>query len=341
MNRTWSAIVAGILVWGSSSSALADELLAVPMTVDPGETQVTAAPSSVDLTSGDAEIAAPADKLIAPTAGTERAPDVELAAYETALADRTWYAGVELTILRTRYSNSEFSLYPDSARVGPRLVVGVEDGEGHGARARFWGISDEVLAQRDSPLELGVYNDPVSYTAWRIDLESYERWQIHHTDIVLGVSFTVANLRMDESLSREFSVFAQHPPTADSRAFWLSQEQGEYIGVGPTHQTAAGLGLFVEAKKAFRRTPVSEWSTLLRGRSALLVGEWKSPERDGRVSGDATMVIHEAALGFEYERRLGRSVAWARCLAEYQAWDTTLIDDLSFAGITVGAGFDW
>jgi hypothetical protein len=53
------------------------------------------------------------------------------------------------------------------------------------------------------------------------------------------------------------------------------------------------------------------------------------------------MAIHEAALGFEYERQFKRLAAWARFLAEYQTWDGTIIDDFGLAGVSLGAGLDW
>jgi hypothetical protein len=293
------------------------------------------------------------DSTVIPFAGGDGAPAVvQDAAVQPSAAELgdiarqfdqgAWWAGLELTLLRPRYSNSEFSLYPGGSLVGPRLVIGYDNGEGRGYRARFWGFGDDVLAQRDDPFDVGVVNDPVRYSAWRMDFDEYRSWLGKYGQLLVGASLTVANLRMDEALSRELHELALGaPPGSLGRAMSLAQEQGEYIGVGGTRETAAGLGLFAEGREPFRVSDNSQWAGIVRGRTALLMGEWKSPMRAGRINGDATMLIHEAAVGIEFERQFQRMVAWARVLAEYQVWDATIIDDLGLAGVTVGAGMDW
>jgi hypothetical protein len=245
-------------------------------------------------------------------------------------ARRRWTAGMELALLTPDYSNDVFTLYPSGSMAAPRGYLEWQSPDGVAARLRGWGFSGDSYAQRESLLSSSFYNDYVHLSAWRIDYDALWRWRIPRASVRAGVGFSVANLTLDEALS-----------TLLHRAGNYRQNQGDYIGVGKTRQTAAGPSVLFELTTPFRERPHSSWAGVFRGRSAVMIGSWKSPDRDGRQSGGASMVVHELAGGFEYRRRLKRAELDLHVLGEYQAWDTTLVDNFALTGITVGGGLSW
>jgi hypothetical protein len=106
-------------------------------------------------------------------------------------------------------------------------------------------------------------------------------------------------------------------------------------------ESGGGAGFFVEGRHLFLRTPVASWSVLMRGRWAALVGEWRLPDDDGPDTGDSTMEIFEANLGYEYRRDFSSCSFVFQHTLEAQAWDAEFAGDVNFLGQTLSLGLNW
>jgi hypothetical protein len=211
----------------------------------------------------------------------------------------SWTAAIELIPTVTRVTDGPLGRWEDDSSLAIRLILGYEDPEGIGVRARVWALAqDAETSVDDVELNMGSF-----------DVDLYKRVLIDRGELAFGGG-----------------------PSSGALEFKLSDNSySKYEGAGATMFLDGYYGL-VEFDK-------SELGAIARARYSILLGDWHDttgfviPPTD-----NDTMSIAELAWGLEFRRRFGQcdDHSWfIGVLAEYQRWQSDWMG--RFAGSSVGA----
>jgi hypothetical protein len=216
--------------------------------------------------------------------------------------DGGWYGTVELTIFRPVFD--DLPVVDREGSVGPRLILGWESDRGFGLRTRFWGLENQAELE-----VLGTRLDQ-QFEAFRFDFDLYREFDFKGSSITVGASITAANI---ESTIQPINVVGK--------------------------EAAGGIGVFLEGRHLICKNSDSQWSVLSRGRWAGLVGEREQPSDSTTLTGDSSIRIAEAGLGWEYKRDFDSCSFVLQHLLEVQAWENYYLGDFSLFGQNVSLGF--
>jgi hypothetical protein len=222
----------------------------------------------------------------------------------------SWTAAVELIPTVTRITDGQFGRWEDDSSLAIRLILGYEDPEGIGIRARFWGLAQDA----ETPA------DDVELNMGKFDFDLYKRVLIDRGELAFGGG-----------------------PSSGLLEFKLSDgSYSKFEGAGATMFLDGYYGL-IEFEKA-------ELGAIARARYSILLGDWHdttgvllpSTEND-------TMSIAELAWGLEYRRRFGHGEdhSWfVGVLAEYQRWQSDWMtyfsgSSVGASGVNVYTGINW
>lgn len=223
----------------------------------------------------------------------------------------SWTAAIELIPSITRVTDGQFGRWTDDGTLAARLILGYEDPDGIGVRARFWALSQEVETSADD-LELNM---------GRFDLDLYKRVFLDQGELVFGAG-----------------------PSSGSLEFELSDgTHSKFEG--------AGGSVFFDGYYPLLGTDKSQLGGVARGRYSILLGDWRDTTGGiivPRTDND-TLTIAELAWGLEYRRLCGRCQdhSWfLGVLAEYQHWQSDWMSSfagtsLGVSGVNVYTGFNW
>lgn len=222
----------------------------------------------------------------------------------------SWTVAVEFIPTRTRVTNPQFGVWDDDSSGAGRLILGYEDPEGLGIRARFWGLSQAA----ETPLE------DVDLTMGKFDLDLYKRLFLERGELAFGAG-----------------------PSSGSLEFKLSDDShSEFTGTGGS--------LFVDGYYSLVDFEKSEIGAVARGRYTILFGDWRDSTGFIIAPTDNdTMSIAELAWGLEYRHRFGRCEdhSWfVGVLAEYQRWQSDWMaryaaTSLGASGVNIYTGLNW
>ncbi|HEX6963224.1 MAG TPA: hypothetical protein VF175_15260 [Lacipirellula sp.] len=216
--------------------------------------------------------------------------------------DGGWFGAVELTIFRPVFD--DLPIVDREGSVAPRLIFGWESDRGFGLRTRFWGLENE------SQLDLmGVLVDQ-QLEAFRFDFDLYREFDFKGSSITVGGSITAADIKT---------------------SFAPISVAGE--------ESSGGVGVFLEGRHLISKSYDSQWSVLARGRWAGLVGERNSPPNSSTITGDSSIRITEAGLGWEYKRNFDSCSFVLQHMIEVQTWDNYYLGEFSLFGQNVSMGF--
>jgi hypothetical protein len=221
--------------------------------------------------------------------------------------DGGWFGAVELTIFRPVFD--DVPVVDRKGSVGPRLIFGWESDRGFGLRTRFWGLENEAQLEM-----LGVQIDQ-RFEAFRFDFDFYREFDFKGSSITVGGSITAADLKS----------------TLQPTNIVGTEVVGEEAG--------GGVGVFLEGRHLICTNYDSQWSVLARGRWASLVGERKSPPNASTITGDSSIRIAEAGLGWEYKRNFDSCSFVLQHMIEVQTWDNYYLGEFSLFGQNVSLGF--
>jgi hypothetical protein len=222
----------------------------------------------------------------------------------------SWTAAVELIPTVTRITDGPLGRWEDDSSLAIRLILGYEDPEGIGVRARFWGLAqDAETSVDDVELNMGSF-----------DFDLYKRVLVDRGELAFGGG-----------------------PSSGVLEFKLSDDSySRFEGAGATMFLEGYYGL-VEFEK-------SELGAIARARYSILLGDWRDttgviiPPTD-----NDTMSIAELAWGLEYRRRFGacEDHNWfIGVLAEYQRWQSDWMGRFSgsavgASGVNIYTGLNW
>jgi len=222
----------------------------------------------------------------------------------------SWTAAIELIPSITRVTDSQFGRWTDDGATALRLILGYEDPQGIGIRARFWGLSQEAEVPADD----------VELSMGKFDLDLYKRFWLDGGELALGVG-----------------------PSSGSLEFQLSDDtHSEFTGAGAT--------MFLDGYYGLMQFEKSELGAVGRGRYSILLGDWRDttgvliPPTD-----NDTLSVVELAWGLEYRRRFGscEDHSWfVGVLAEYQRWQSDWMarfasSSLGVSGVNIYTGINW
>ncbi len=192
-----------------------------------------------------------------------------------------------------------------------RVVLGYEDPQGIGIRARFWGLGQEAEAQADD-VDLGM-------GTFQLDL--YKRIFLERGEIVIGAGPASAGLEFD--------------PASD----------------GHSRFEGAGGDVFVDGYYGLLYFERSELGAVVRARHSILLGDWRDTTGGTVVprTDNDTMSITELAWGLEYRHPFGacQDHSWyVGVLAEYQRWQSDWMSNLAgtsigVSGVNIYTGLNW
>ena len=223
----------------------------------------------------------------------------------------SWTAAIELIPSRPRVTDGEFGRWDDEGAVALRIILGYEDPQGIGIRARVWGLGEEAEAQAD--------NVDLSMGTFQLDL--YKRLFLDRGEIVLGAGPASAGLEFD--------------PESD----------------GHSRFEGAGGDVFLDGYYGLIYFDRSELGAVVRARHSILLGDWHDTTGGTLIprTDNDTMSITELAWGLEYRRSFGACLdhSWyAGILAEYQRWQSDWMSNLSgtsvgVSGLNIYTGINW
>lgn len=223
----------------------------------------------------------------------------------------SWTAAIELIPSETLINDATFGRWDDNDAFALRLVLGYEDPDGIGIRARFWGLGEDASTPADD----------VELTIGAFDLDLYKRLFFDHADIAIGGG-----------------------PSSGGLEFKLSDDTHSRFGGG-------GATVFVDGYYTLQEFQKSELGAVLRARYSVLMGNWRDttggavvPDIDNDV-----MSVTELAWGLEYRRRFGtcEDHSWfLGLLLEYQRWQSDWMSNLTgtslgVSGLNVYTGLNW
>jgi hypothetical protein len=226
-----------------------------------------------------------------------------------------WFAGTDLLILSTTFSNSQFTLDDKRGSFSVRPYLGYEDAMGSGIRGRIWGMSHEpellVYASGLTP----TYSTTADLSAGSFDLDFYKRFRFVRSSIAVGGGLRTTTFDIERTI-----------PAGE-----LKQEVD-----------AGGVSVFADVRHVLNYTPVSEWAWVFRTRAGALSGQSEGlldDELDYRV--DSTVFTLEAAFGTEYVRHFQHHDFVANFMAESNYWDMSDLGSATFNGLSIRLGFQW
>jgi hypothetical protein len=187
--------------------------------------------------------------------------------------------------------------------------LGWESDRGFGLRTRFWGLENEAKME-----VMGVQLDQW-FEASRFDFDVYREFDFKGSSITVGGSITAADL--------ELTIESTSIPGVEVIA----------------EETGGGVGVFLEGRHLISNSYDSQWSVLARGRWAGLVGERRSPPNSSSITGDSSLRIAEAGLGWEYKRNFDSCSFVLQHMIEVQTWDNYYVGEFSLLGQNVSLGF--
>ncbi|MGD9635895.1 MAG: hypothetical protein AB7G28_11060 [Pirellulales bacterium] len=222
----------------------------------------------------------------------------------------SWTAAIELIPSFAHVTDGQFGRWDDDGTLALRLLLGYEDPEGIGIRARFWALSQASETQLDD----------VELNMGKFDLDLYKRFFLERGEIALGAG-----------------------PSSGGLEFKLD-------GDGHSRFEGAGGTVFLDGYYGLIYFDHSELGAVGRARYSMLIGDWRDttgfliPPTD-----NDTMGVTEIAWGLEYRSRFGpcEDHSWfVGVLAEYQRWQSDWMSNLAgtsvgVSGVNVYTGLNW
>lgn len=223
----------------------------------------------------------------------------------------SWTAAIELIPSFAYVTDGQFGRWDDDGTLALRLLLGYEDADGIGIRARLWGLSQESETQLDNvELNLG-----------KFDLDLYKRFYLEQGEIALGAGPSSGGL--------EFKV----------------------DGDGHSRFEGGGASVFLDGYYGLMYFDKSELGAVGRARYSLLLGDWRDTSSGAIIprTDNDTMGVTEVAWGLEYRRRFGpcEDHSWyLGVLAEYQRWQSDWMSNradtsVGVSGVNVYTGLNW
>jgi hypothetical protein len=223
----------------------------------------------------------------------------------------SWTAAIELIPSRPRVTDFEFGRWDDDSTLALRLILGYEDPEGLGVRARFWGLTQDAdTPAGDVELDLGMFQ-----------LDFYKRLFLDGGEIALGAGPASSRLEFDVP------------------------------GFGHSRFEGAGGTVFFDGYYGLLYFDRSDLGAVVRARHSILLGDWRDTTGGLLISrtDNDTMSISELAWGLEYRRRFGKCEdhSWfVGLLAEYQRWQSDWMSNTSgtsvgVSGLNIYTGLNW
>jgi hypothetical protein len=222
-----------------------------------------------------------------------------------------WSAAVDLLIYEPYWAAGTRTIYHDGdadGAAGVRLTVGHESAHGGGFELRAGGINFDGLEYVETatlPNQLLL----ADLTTFQFDFDLTQRVWIGDSSIVLGVG---------------------------PRAGMLNYQ----FGPDPERQlNAGGLGLSATLHRPFWRSAKTQFAAVGFGRGSMMGGNVENSV--GQQIADGTLSILEAGFGLEMRRQCWGGDFIGRVMYESQWWDSNLMSQIYFDGLSLRAGYQW
>lgn len=246
------------------------------------------------------------------------------------------YWGAELLVL----DGSSNPARDNSSIAGSRYKLGWEHQSGLGLRARYFTLdADWTLTNSPEGAEI-VGAGPEDFYTYaphyqgsllvarevdNLDLDIYRRFMLGDTELLIG-----SGLSTVRNLERFQHVFDETPPAGDySYNFSDDSVQG------------TGIGLAAELKRPLLVRDSAEVSFLLGGRTSWIPIEVESQSELFTFTLEDDLLLHEASIGLELRKRLQSLTLILRGQYEIQEWDTDLVHNRGFDGVSFTVGLGW
>ena len=223
----------------------------------------------------------------------------------------SWTAAIELIPSETSLTDFEFGPWNDNDAFAMRLLLGYEDPDGFGIRARFWGLGQDASPPADD----------ITLSMGSFDLDLYKRVFFDGAELAVGGG-----------------------PASGGLEFELSDDTHSRFSGG-------GVSLFADGFYGIHDFNRAQLGAVLRARYSLLMGDWRDTTGDVVVpqTDNDTLSIAELGWGVEYRRRFGPcdDHNWfLGLLFEFQRWQSDWLSNtagtsIGVSGVNIYSGVNW
>jgi hypothetical protein len=225
-------------------------------------------------------------------------------------AKPTYYVEAEVMALRAHFGETAVGKLAEKYEASERIIVGVENVWGAGARIRYWSYD------RTTPILTGS-GDSIRFNFDVVDFEGTTRFITDRFDLLIAGGVRWADIKIDIDSGRSRNDMPGGTIAADLRAM-----------------------MCYECEHAI------EWHSVTGARISIFGGDWEgSPTGLITPTRDDNITVVEIYGGFECARECHGHVLYARLLFEAQNWRSdalgadTGIDSLGFIGPGASLGF--
>jgi hypothetical protein len=246
----------------------------------------------------------------------------------------------------------------------PRFQLGWESESGWGVRGTYWEYQDDLyesspgwanayprgypyITFASHPLGYNRYSSPFVGRGYEsLDFDVYHRFEIEKSQFTWGGGIKAVNGTQQQFYSdREInSTLLPGVPPADVEPVPVSPQSPTFAGPIVDEMSAEGFGptLFAEWKRPFLTGTVGEMAMFLGGRTSYIPTDYEFRDTWPLAYGlDDDLWINEGNVGVELSRRLQRLVVRLRGQFETQAWNSSVMDDQAFTGLSTSLGVEW
>jgi hypothetical protein len=207
----------------------------------------------------------------------------------------------------------------------PRFQLGWESDSGWGVRGTYWNLENDSF---DHPF--GWDMEPGTNVV-NLDLDVYRRLEVGNSFVTVGGGLKSVQGKWQEYKILDEITFAQNG------LFAGTYKEQTVEGVGPS--------LFAEIQRPMFVHATLQVAFFTGGRTSFIPTDYSESESSIGYptvnQSDDDLWINEGNVGVELSRRLQRFVVRLRGQFEAQAWNSSVMDDQAFTGVSTSLGVEW
>jgi hypothetical protein len=246
----------------------------------------------------------------------------------------------------------------------PRFQLGWESDSGWGVRGTYWEYQDDLY--QSSPGWANAYprgypyitfaSHPLGYNRYSslyvgrgyesLDFDIYRRFRTGESLFTWGGGMKAVHGSQQQFYEDRVinSTLLPGVHVGDVGQVPVSPQSPSFAGPIVDEMSAEGLGptLFAEWKRPFLTGTAGEMAVFLGGRTSYIPTEYEFRDTWPLAYNlEDELWINEGNIGVELSRRLPRFVVRLRGQFETQAWNSSVMDDQAFTGVSTSLGVEW
>jgi hypothetical protein len=246
----------------------------------------------------------------------------------------------------------------------PRFQLGWESDSGWGVRGTYWEYENDLyepspgwgssfprgypyITFASHPLGYNRYSSPFIGRGYEsLDFDTYFSYETEKSQFTWGggVKAVHGSQQQFDAYREINSTLLPGVPPADVEQVPVSITSPTFVGPIVDQMSAEGFGptLFAEWRHPFFMRETGELAIVLGGRTSFVPSDYEF--RDTwplAYSLEDDLWINEGKIGLELSRRLQRFVVRLRGQFETQAWNSSVMDDQAFTGVSTSLGVEW